>query len=348
MSARRYVYDGQEILVEYDGSNNILARYTHSGLRTDDVLSVYVTSSGERAGLAQSSGSYYYGKDALGSILVVADSGGNKLQRYVYEGYGTIASIRDASGNDITNNPILNTSYAFAGREWDKESNLYYNRARYYDSSTGRFLQKDPEPGKLILPVTTINSYAYVANNPLSITDPTGKGFLGKLAVVVGSGIAAAFAATVIIGLLGIPALGPVLGGVLGVVVGSLAGAFAGAFTGAIIGGIVGAIDEDMTVSEGISMGWKTGRETGLVTGGVIGASVGVGLSKFGTEGDGITNGCLKAAGVGMLSGIYAVSQEKDKTEKSDAYGVAFVSSFASPVVGNALWGNTLSCEYNF
>ncbi|MBT7766717.1 MAG: hypothetical protein HN730_06135 [Bdellovibrionales bacterium] len=37
---RHFVYDGAEIIVETDGNNNVLAKYTHSALRTDDILSV--------------------------------------------------------------------------------------------------------------------------------------------------------------------------------------------------------------------------------------------------------------------------------------------------------------------
>jgi len=35
-------------------------------------------------------------------------------------------------------------SYTYTGREWDKETGLYYYRARYYDPMDGRFISKDP------------------------------------------------------------------------------------------------------------------------------------------------------------------------------------------------------------
>ncbi|MFQ5684930.1 MAG: RHS repeat-associated core domain-containing protein, partial [Candidatus Binatia bacterium] len=41
-----------------------------------------------------------------------------------------------------------------------------YYRARYYDPSTGRFLQEDP--------LLTLNLYAYTGNNPVNFTDPSG------------------------------------------------------------------------------------------------------------------------------------------------------------------------------
>jgi RHS repeat-associated protein len=57
----------------------------------------------------------------------------------------------------------------FTGRELDSESGLYYYRARYYDPYLGRFISEDPigfDGG--------INFYAYVDNNPLNATDPSG------------------------------------------------------------------------------------------------------------------------------------------------------------------------------
>ncbi len=172
---RRYAYDGQEILLEYDGSNQLLARYTHSSLRTDDVLAVDVTSAGVSAKLAQNSGSYQYLKDHQGTITDVADNSGNKLQHYVYSAFGILLGIKDASANDVTENPPLNTSYTYTGREQDKESGFYYYRARYYDPELGRFVQADPHPGKIDTPGTTINKFSYVMNNSMNLIDPKGE-----------------------------------------------------------------------------------------------------------------------------------------------------------------------------
>ncbi|MGH3488723.1 MAG: RHS repeat-associated core domain-containing protein, partial [Actinopolymorphaceae bacterium] len=60
----------------------------------------------------------------------------------------------------------------FAGAYQDSslgEGN-YYLRARNYNPGTGRFTATDPMPDSL----TAISSYAYVNNNPLTHTDPTG------------------------------------------------------------------------------------------------------------------------------------------------------------------------------
>jgi hypothetical protein len=45
---------------------------------------------------------------------------------------------------------------------------LFYLRARYYDPSTGQFISRDPAVA------STREPYAYVADNPLNSTDPSG------------------------------------------------------------------------------------------------------------------------------------------------------------------------------
>ena len=56
----------------------------------------------------------------------------------------------------------------FAGQYWDKETGLHYNRMRYYDPQTGRFISKDP-----IGLAGGFNGYAY-APNPTGWIDPLG------------------------------------------------------------------------------------------------------------------------------------------------------------------------------
>jgi RHS repeat-associated protein len=67
----------------------------------------------------------------------------------------------------------LNFRPLSTGKERDAESGNDYFGARYYASTMGRFLSPDPLGGHLENP-QTLNKYAYVANNPLTATDPTG------------------------------------------------------------------------------------------------------------------------------------------------------------------------------
>ena len=63
------------------------------------------------------------------------------------------------------------------GKERDTESGNDYFSARYYSSAMGRFMSPDPiimNDLRMINPQRW-NKYAYVINNPLILTDPTGK-----------------------------------------------------------------------------------------------------------------------------------------------------------------------------
>jgi RHS repeat-associated protein len=66
------------------------------------------------------------------------------------------------------------------GKERDTESGNDYFFARYYSSAMGRFLSPDwaakaqPVPYAKMDDPQTLNLYAYVMNNPLTRTDPTG------------------------------------------------------------------------------------------------------------------------------------------------------------------------------
>jgi RHS repeat-associated protein len=71
---------------------------------------------------------------------------------------------------------ITTAPYKFTGKERDSESGLDNFGARYFSSQFGRMMSPDPifaSPAHLTDPQMW-NEYAYVRNNPLSMTDPTG------------------------------------------------------------------------------------------------------------------------------------------------------------------------------
>ncbi len=147
-SITRYVYDNEDILLEFDGNNSQIARYTH-GFGFDEPLIM------KRGGV-----SLYYLADGLGSITDLTDSTGAIAQSYVYDSFGNI---------DQQVGPLENP-YTYTGRELDAESGLYYYRARYYEAIVGRFINEDP----IEFTGSDNNFYRYVQNNPVSFVDPFG------------------------------------------------------------------------------------------------------------------------------------------------------------------------------
>ncbi len=146
----RYVYDGPHVIAEYDGNNNLLRKYIF-GPGIDQPVSMIE--------VADANATYYYHFDALGSVVALSNAAGNTVQTYEYSVFGEVA-VEDA------NHP---NPYMFAGVRFDIEIGLYYNRARYYNPFTGRFLQTDP-----IGYGAGMNIYRYCKNNPLAWTDPFG------------------------------------------------------------------------------------------------------------------------------------------------------------------------------
>jgi len=104
-----------------------------------------------------STGTYDYLTDALGSTVALTDSTGASQVEYSYAPYGSM-SVTGTTTN----------SYAYTGREFDGLGIDYY-RARYYNPTTGRFLSEDP-----IGFAGGMNLYAYAANNPMKFRDPFG------------------------------------------------------------------------------------------------------------------------------------------------------------------------------
>jgi RHS repeat-associated protein len=281
---RYYVYDGENILFEFNGSGSVLSKYTHSNVAVDDVVAAHYTPAGVTAGLATTSGTAYFLKDATGSITDVINGSGNIVQSYGYAAFGSILSIKNSSGADISNDPTIKTYYSFAGREWDDELGMYYNRARYYDSSIGRFIQKDPYPGDLINPQTHVNSYIYGNNSPLAFTDPTGE-LAWFIAIPLASAIGGAVFSAVWAGINGqdilaaagngaisglVVGLGAVAGiAISGAAIGTLGAAIGGSIGGGIGGGLMGYLENPGNPLLGLFVGAVFGAIGGGMAGGI-------------------------------------------------------------------------------
>ncbi|GFM66101.1 hypothetical protein PSCICJ_22190 [Pseudomonas cichorii] len=102
---------------------------------------------------------FYYQLDHLGTPQELTDYSGEIMWSAKYRAYGNLAALDVAE----IDNPLR-----FQGQYFDTETGLHYNRHRYYNPGTGRFLT--PDPIKL---AGGLNNYRYVPN-PTGWVDPLG------------------------------------------------------------------------------------------------------------------------------------------------------------------------------
>lgn len=144
---RQYIYELEDIIEErISGSSSDTIRYYH-GAGIDEPL-------------ARTNGSdvvSYYLSDHLGSIVQETSSSGAVTLQREYDPWGILVQGHSTSG------------YAYSGREWDSEIELYFYRARFYSPSSGRFISDDPAGLS-----ASANLLEYVGNSPIGRIDPLG------------------------------------------------------------------------------------------------------------------------------------------------------------------------------
>lgn len=113
--------------------------------------------------VSQSNGQTLFGlTDGINSTVATVDQTGAKQAQFLYEPYGQTT----ASGAY----PFL-----FSGRT-PATGNLYYNRARFYDAASGRFISED----QIGIAGGDTNLYKYASADPIIFTDPSGRIVLYK------------------------------------------------------------------------------------------------------------------------------------------------------------------------
>ncbi|MFH1255610.1 MAG: RHS repeat-associated core domain-containing protein [bacterium] len=114
---------------------------------------------------------HYVHSDHLGGSNAITDSNGQIEQLIDYYPFGEMR-INEKEGS-------FDEKRKFTGHEYDKKTELNYMVARYQNPDAGQFMSIDPMlrdgiSREWLIDPQKLNSYNYVANNPLKYIDPFG------------------------------------------------------------------------------------------------------------------------------------------------------------------------------
>jgi RHS repeat-associated protein len=264
------VYDDRNLLTQVQSGGSAIANYQYNGQGIRVWRTITVPSAGQAAtvydplGTANLYGEYFaadYREYVYLNGIPVASAMDAGRQApaisYLYaDGLGTVRVATTTAGAVTDQWPWLNNAFGdqamtgssgyylrFPGQYYDVETGLHYNGYRYYDPSTGRYVQSDP-----IGLIGGVSTYSYVFAQPFGLLDPAGLAASGA-------------------------AVGCAIGGGVGSTIGSAGGAAIGGAGGLLCG--PGAVACSPVAAGSLSTaGWVGGGTLGCAAGGFLGSAI--------------------------------------------------------------------------
>jgi RHS repeat-associated protein len=189
VGAYALVYDAENRQIQSaDTTSNTLMQYQYDGdgrrvqKATGSAATVYVYDAFGQLAAEYTNGSAgtppcttcFLSTDHLGNTRLVTDGSANVIARHDFTPFGEeIPAGYGGRGSEWGKYDAVNQK--FTGQEHDEETQFDFFQARYLSAAQQRFMS--PDPGNAGADPTnpqSWNAYAYVNNNPLNATDPTG------------------------------------------------------------------------------------------------------------------------------------------------------------------------------
>ena len=257
---------------------------------------------------------YYLHRDYLGSIIAISDDTGVAVERRQFDAWGNLAKLEQNGiaitlPSDGTSAGLMMMDRGYTSHEHLAEVGLIQMNGRLYDPVLRTFLMPD---NFIQQPENTqnYNRYAYVLNNPLMYTDPSGE----IIPLIVGAMIIGAFigAATYII----TAALTDIPFSIGGLAKATFIGAASAAVTfgiGSAAGNLFGAATTFskagfQALAHGMFQGAMSGVQGGkFFASFVAGALSSIAASAFSWDGNGAAKGLgwgssVRESGAGMIA----------------------------------------------
>jgi RHS repeat-associated protein len=172
---------------EYDGLGRRVRKTTYSPTTThtfylyagDSEIGEYGLNASNQSVLLRR---FIPGPNPFETVAII-EAGTNAIKYLHMDRVSTVVAASNSTGviadterfamsewGEVLPNQFIGQPFRFAGTRFDAETGFHYARARYYTPELGRFLQTDPVGYE-----DSLSLYAYVRNDPLTATDPTGR-----------------------------------------------------------------------------------------------------------------------------------------------------------------------------